>query len=67
MARSDEPARFPWEEDTEELGEFLWRYGYHKVRDFEGVWQLGPDGQYLTRREALVQIAERLAEREDEA
>jgi hypothetical protein len=57
---TNEPARFAWEEDTDEADEFLWEHGYARVRGFENVWCHGADGPFLTRQQALEEIAERM-------
>jgi hypothetical protein len=62
----DEPARFAWEEDSDEVADFLWQHGYHHVRDFEGLWQHGSDGEFLTRMEAMEEIARRIADDEEQ-
>jgi hypothetical protein len=57
---TNEPPRFAWEEDTDVVDEFLWEHGYARVRGFEGVWRHGADGPFLTREEALAEIADRM-------
>jgi hypothetical protein len=56
----NEPPRFAWEEDTDEVDELLWDHGYTRVRGFEGVWCRGADGPPLTRAQALEEIAKRM-------
>jgi hypothetical protein len=57
---TNEPPRFAWEEDTDEVDELLWDHGYTRVRGFEGVWCRGADGSPLTRAQALEEIAKRM-------
>jgi hypothetical protein len=57
---TNEPARFAWEEDTEEVDEFLLEHGYARIRGFENVWRRGADGLPITRAQALEEIAKRM-------
>jgi hypothetical protein len=57
---TNEPARFAWEEDTDEADEFLWEHGYARVRGYEGVWRRRADGEPLTRQQALQEIEKRM-------
>jgi hypothetical protein len=57
---TNEPARFAWEEDVDEVDEYLWKHGYKRVRGFEGVWRRRADGEPLTRQQALEEIAKRM-------
>ena len=57
---TNEPARSAWEEDVDEVDEFLWEHGYARVRGYEGVWRRGADGPPITRAQALGEIAKRI-------
>jgi hypothetical protein len=57
---TNEPARFAWEEDTDEADGLLWEHGYARVRGFENVWRRGADGPPITRAQALGEIAKRM-------
>jgi hypothetical protein len=56
---TNEPPRYPWEEDVEEVDEYLWKHGYKRIRGFEGTWRRRADAEPVTRAEALQEIAER--------
>jgi len=56
---TDEPARYAWEEDTDEVDEYLWKHGYARIRGYEGVWRRRADEPPVTREDALKEIAER--------